>query len=180
MYKGTQAVVTTGILAAIAILLGVTRWGFTPPLILGVEATVMHVPVIIAAIVSGWASGSMVGLIFGIYSFLWAGDNPMFRDPLVSILPRALIGITTYLTYVGLRRLDERVAVASAAVIGTLTNTTGVLGMIVLRGYLPPAAALAIGAPYGLVESILAAVLAVAVVEALRATRGRRVRKANL
>jgi uncharacterized membrane protein len=177
MYKGTRAVVTTGILAGIAVLLAVTQFGFVP--FPGVRATFMHIPVILGSLVNGMPGGSAVGLIFGVYSFLYS-PTPMFRDPLVSILPRILIGVTPYLTYVALRRTNDTFAVGTAAVVGTLTNTVGVLGMAVLRGYMAPAVALTVGVTNAGFEAVAAVLVVVAVMRALQATRGGTTRKANL
>ena len=177
-YSGTRAVVTTGILSAIAILLGVTQWGFIP-FPTGVQATIMHIPAIIGGIVIGWPGGALIGLIFGIFSFLWS-TVPLFKDPLVSILPRIFIGITAYLAYVGLRRFDDTAALIVSATVGTLTNSVLVLGMAVLRQYMPPELALTILIANGIPEVIVAAIIVVAVVKALNAVRGGTVRKARL
>jgi uncharacterized membrane protein len=45
----TRKLVITGVMGAITILLGVTHWGFIP-WFGGISLTIMHVPVIIAAI----------------------------------------------------------------------------------------------------------------------------------
>jgi uncharacterized membrane protein len=177
-YSGARAVVTTGILSAIAILLGLTQWGFIP-FPTGVQATILHIPAIIGGIVVGWPGGALIGLIFGVFSFLWS-TVPLFKDPLVSIVPRVFIGITAYLAYVGLRRFNDTVALTVSAVVGTLTNSLLVLGMAVLRQYMPPELALTILIGNGIPECIVAAIIVVAVVKALKATRGGAVRKAKL
>ncbi|HKL94758.1 MAG TPA: hypothetical protein VJZ69_05695 [Clostridia bacterium] len=72
--------------------------------------------------------------------------SPLFYNPMVSVVPRIMIGITTYFSYVGLRRLailigkrkgkllDKRMSIlvssSLSSVIGTLTNTGLVLGML--------------------------------------------------
>jgi uncharacterized membrane protein len=177
-YSSARAVVTTGVLSAIAILLGITQWGFIP-FPTGVQATIMHVPAIIGGIVVGWPGGALIGLIFGIFSFLWS-TVPLFKDPLVSIVPRIFIGITAYLAYVGLRRFNDTTALTVSAVVGTLTNSILVLGIAVLRQYMPPELALAVLIANGIPECIVAAIIVVAVVKALKAGRGGLVRKANL
>ena len=48
----TRKLVITGVMGAITILLGVTHWGFIP-WFGGISLTIMHVPVIIAAILEG-------------------------------------------------------------------------------------------------------------------------------
>jgi uncharacterized membrane protein len=159
-----RKIVVSGVLAAIAILLGWTRLGFIPVPTLAGNATIMHVPAIIGGVMEGWLVGGIVGTIFGLFSFLQA-TTPLFKDPLVAILPRIFIGITAYFTYAGLKKANEYVALIVAAVVGTLTNTVLVLGMAVIRGYLPLAAIPPI-IPQAVAEVIIAAIITVAVVAA--------------
>jgi uncharacterized membrane protein len=159
-----RKIVVSGVLAAIAILLGWTRLGFIPVPNLAGNATIMHVPAIIGGVMEGWLVGGIVGTIFGIFSFLQA-TTPLFKDVLVAIFPRIFIGITAYFTYAGLKRVNEYVAVITAAIVGTLTNTVLVLGMAVIRGYLPMEAIPPI-IPQAIAEVIIAAIITVAVVAA--------------
>jgi len=159
-----RKIVVSGVLAAIAILLGWTRLGFIPVPTLAGNATIMHVPAIIGGVMEGWLVGAIVGTIFGIFSFLQA-TTPLFKDPLVAILPRIFIGITAYFTYAGLKKTNEYLALIMAAIVGTLTNTVLVLGMAVIRGYLPLAAIPPI-IPQAIAEVIIAVIITVAVVVA--------------
>ena len=100
-----------GILGAISIVLGMTPLGFIP--IGPTRATIMHIPVIIGAIVEGPIVGAIVGLIFGLFSIFQAITNPtpvsiVFYNPIVSVLPRVLIGITTYYTYNAIKKLGNK------------------------------------------------------------------------
>ena len=100
-----------GILGAISIILGLTPLGFIP--IGPTKATIMHVPVIIGAIMEGPIVGALVGLIFGLSSMFQAYTNPtpvsfVFMNPLVSILPRVLIGIVTYYVYMGFKKIGKK------------------------------------------------------------------------
>lgn len=159
-----RRIVISGVLAAIAILLGWTRLGFIPVPTLAGNATIMHVPAIIGGVMEGWLVGGIVGTIFGLFSFLQA-TTPLFKDPLVSVFPRIFIGITTYFTYAGLKKTNEYLALIVAAVVGTLTNTVLVLGMANIRGYLPLEAIPPI-IPQAVAEVIIAAIITVAVVAA--------------
>jgi len=67
----------------------------------------------------------------------------------------------------------ENAAPAAAAVVGTLTNTVGVLSLMVIFGFIPAGAAFVIGATHGLPEVILAVVIAVPVVRAVTAARAK-------
>lgn len=100
-----------GVLGAISVVLGLTPLGFIP--IGPTRATIMHIPVIIGAIVEGPIVGAFVGLIFGLSSIYQAITTPtpvsfVFLNPLVSVLPRVLIGVTTYYTYKGLSNLGQK------------------------------------------------------------------------
>ncbi len=159
-----RRIAMTGILAAIAIFLGATRLGFIPVPNLSGNATIMHVPAIIGGILEGPLVGLLVGGIFGLYSFLQA-TAPLFKDPLVAILPRLLIGVTAYYAYASFRRQNEIVALGLAAVVGTLTNTVLVIGMAIVRGYLTTEVVVAI-IPQAIAEIVIAVIITVAVVAA--------------
>jgi len=160
-----RKIVISGVLAAIAILLGWTRLGFIPVPTAAGNATIMHVPAIIGGIMEGWLVGGIIGTIFGIFSFIHA-TIPLFKDPLVAILPRIFIGITTYFVYAPLKRVNEYLALIIAAAVGTLTNTVLVLSMAVFQGYMAPGVALGVGVTHGIPEIIVAAIITVAVVTA--------------
>jgi uncharacterized membrane protein len=158
----TRKIVITGVLAAIAILLGITRLGFIPVPNISGNATIMHVPAIIGGIMQGPLVGLLVGLIFGVFSWLQA-TSPLFADPLVSVLPRLFIGVTAYYSYAALKNRNEYAALVVAGTVGTLTNTILVLGMAVLRGYIPVAILPTI-IPQAIAEVVIAVMITVAVV----------------
>lgn len=100
-----------GVLGAISVVLGMTPLGFIP--VGPTRATIMHIPVIIGAIMEGPIVGGVVGLIFGLFSIFQAITNPLptsfvFLNPIVSVLPRVLIGITTYYAYNALKKLGNK------------------------------------------------------------------------
>ena len=167
-----RRIVITGILAAIAILLGVTRLGFIPVPNLSGNATVMHVPAIIGGVMEGPLVGLLVGLIFGIFSFFQA-TVPPFKDPLVFVFPPLFIGVVAYYTYASLRGRNEYLALIVSGVLGTLTNTVLVLGMAILRGYLTLPAVIPI-IPQAIAEMFFAAAITVAVVAAWKNIEGGR------
>ena len=167
-----RQIVIAGILGGIAIFLGATRLGFIPVPNLAGNATILHVPVILGGALEGPVVGTIVGLIFGVFSFIQA-EVPFFRNPLVSILPRLLIGVVAWAVFVGLKNVSLDLASAASGVLGSLTNTVGVLGMAVLLGYLPLAAVVPI-VPQALVEAALAAVVTVVVVRGVLLVRSGR------
>lgn len=100
-----------GVLGGISIILGMTPLGFIP--IGPTRATIMHIPVIIGAIVEGPVVGGLIGLIFGLFSIFQAITNPtpvsfVFLNPIVSVLPRVLIGIVTYYAYKFIKGLGKK------------------------------------------------------------------------
>lgn len=107
----SRKLTTAAVLGAITIVLGITPLGLIP---LGIiNATTMHIPVIIAAIVEGPVVGGLVGLIFGVFSLINAIIRPtpisfVFYNPLISVIPRILIGITSYYAYQSVKRFDDK------------------------------------------------------------------------
>lgn len=165
MKLSTKKIAVAGLLGAISIVLAVTGLGMIPlPGVTG-RATIMHIPVIIASLLEGPIVGAFTGLIFGVYSFLTpTGAIP--ADPIVRILPRILIGITTYYTYRSLMKRPN-MSVIVASVVGTLTNTIGFVGLAILMGYLPKGVFIAI-APQALAELVLGTILIYLIMRAVR------------
>lgn len=125
----------TGMLGAVSVVLGMTPLGFIP--VGPTNATIMHIPVIIGAIVEGPIVGMLVGLIFGIFSMIRSVTAPtpvsfVFWNPLVAVLPRILIGLVSYYIYKAAMKTtkNETVSLGIAGALGTLANTVGVLGMV--------------------------------------------------
>jgi uncharacterized membrane protein len=129
----TRQITIIGMLSAISIVLGSTGYGFIPlPM---AKATIMQIPVIIGAILEGPVVGICVGLIFGLFSIFQNITAPnilsfAFLNPLVSVLPRMLIGAAAYYTYKIPVIKNEIVKIGISAVAGSLTNTVGVLTAI--------------------------------------------------
>ncbi|MFQ6100078.1 MAG: ECF transporter S component [Anaerolineae bacterium] len=160
-----RRIVVTGIMVAITVLLGMLPVGGFIPFPTGVNATTLHIPAIIGGILEGWPVGGLIGFFFGLFSFLRA-TTPLFKDPLVAIVPRLFIGVTAYFAYASLKRINELTAVGVGAAVGTATNTILVLSLAVLRGYMDTSLAATIAVTHGIPEIIVAVVIAVAVVAA--------------
>jgi uncharacterized membrane protein len=175
-----------GMLSAISIVLGITGLGFIP--IPPVKATIMHIPVIIGAVLEGPVVGAFVGLIFGVFSIIQAITAPtpvsfVFINPLVSVLPRVIIGIMSYYVYVSIKTRKKILKVAVASCVGSLINTAGVLGLISVIYLVPYAKALNIsvsaakkgiimvGFLNGIPEAILSVIITVGVVGAVKKMR---------
>ncbi len=168
----TRKIVVTGVLGAIAVLLGLTHLGFIP-WFSGASLTIMHVPVIIGAVLEGPVVGLGIGLIFGLFSLIQAAVAPTgpadvwFTNPLLSVLPRLIIGPAAWLVWRSLQRWPAAGLVA-AGIAGSLTNTILVLGMIGVLGFLPWLALGPIAIANGLPEAGVSALITLAVVAAWR------------
>ena len=149
--KNVKSFTLTAMFLAIMIILAVTPLGFIP---LGpINATTMHIPVIIASIVLGPRIGAGLGTVFGIISLARATViitpmsfvfSPFIANPLtnqgdwraiiVAIIPRILIGVVPYFVYKGLHRLLKQkarpVSLFIAGLAGSMTNTILVMNLI--------------------------------------------------
>ncbi|CEP77731.1 MAG: ECF transporter S component [Defluviitoga tunisiensis] len=195
MKSKNKRLVTISLLSAISFILGFTPLGFIP--IPPANATTMHIPVVIGAILEGPIAGMVIGLIFGISSIIQALLRPnilsfAFINPLVSVLPRILIGLVSYYSYKLVFNLfssrkngevskgADSISVGISAALGTLTNTVGVLGMMYLlyAGRIAEAmeikkeavggVILAIGLTNGIPEIIIAVLITIAVIRAVK------------
>ena len=183
----TRQITVIGMMSAISIVMGLTGLGFIP--FPTVKATIMHLPVIASAILEGPLVGAFVGLIFGLFSVYQNMTNPSllsfaFLNPLVSVLPRILIGITSFYAYKYMFSKSETVKITVAAIVGSLTNTLGVLTMIFVL-YAQKYAELkkidvsavaktiygAIALPYGTVEALVSVAIIVPLVLAVNKLR---------
>lgn len=151
MKRDTQKFVLTAMFLAIIILLATTPLGFIN---LGfMNATTMHIPVIIASIILGPKIGGVLGGVFGItsiirntviptpLSFVFTPFIPMFGSDhgsllslIVSILPRILIGVIPYFVFKFSNRFfkdgKQPISLALAGIIGSMTNTILVMNLI--------------------------------------------------
>ena len=170
---GTRQVVVAGVVGGVALFLGATRLGLIPvPIPLIGNATIMHIPAIVGGVLEGPVVGILAGLIFGIFSFLYA-ESPIFANPLVAILPRLLIGVAAWAVFVALRRFSVDLASVAAGLLGSLANTVGVVTLAVLFGLLPLSIVPAI-LPQAIAEAVLAAVVTVVVVRGVMLFRSGR------
>lgn len=139
--------VEIALFAAIIILLSATPIGYIP---LGaINATTIHIPVILAGVVLGCKKGAVTGFIFGLTSFV----NASFIKPVASsflftplmpggngfsliicFVPRILIGVVACLVFKLLIKTvkNKYVSLAVAGVAGSMTNTILVMSMAYL------------------------------------------------
>lgn len=174
--KKTVQMVLAGVMTALIIVMSsVPFLGYIP---LGViNATIIHIPVIIGAILLGPKYGAFLGLVFGMTSIIKNTFQPNltsfvfspfyqmgeyggnFYSVIISLVPRIMIGVVAWAVYQGLRKIlsghhkdaaqsmddslktarkrrsqqrrrTENIALVSAGVAGSLTNTLLVMHMI--------------------------------------------------
>jgi len=132
----TRSLTRAGILSALIIVMTVIP--YTGYINYGlVEITTLHIVVAVGAVMLGWQYGAVLGFVWGVTCILRALTNPLwapFVNPMISLVPRILVGIVGGLTAQGLRKLRIRsglVAALSAAA-ATLTNTVLVLSALKL------------------------------------------------
>lgn len=151
--KKTLFIAQMAMLLAIEAIVCFTPLGSLPigPLV----ATLSHIPVIITAILLGTVPGMIMGLAFGLFSFLvWTfmpasplafvftpfytfGDiSGNFWSLAICFIPRILIGLVTGLTFRAFQKAFakfDKIQVLSytlSGILGSLTNTLLVLGGI--------------------------------------------------
>jgi uncharacterized membrane protein len=172
----TERIVAAGVLVGITIIMAVVPvLGFIPIPNLTASATIEHVPTILGGVLEGPVVGMITGFFFGLVSFL-RSPIPLFKDPLVAFVPRILIGLTSWLTYAGLRRFNRDVAAFAAGIIGAATNTVFVLAFGIWRQDAPfagiPASVIIVTVlPQAIAEAVLAAILTVIIARAVDIVR---------
>ena len=145
--------------------------------------TIIHITVIVTALVFGTKYGSIIGGITFIRAFVWP-TSPLaaivFVNPLISILPRILIGTVAgwLFKFLTLRTGKRYLSMTVAAVAGSLVNTILVLGQIYLfyRGHsmalyhidIQALLPYLLGVTNGIPEAILAGILAPMIAKPLR------------
>ncbi len=140
-----KKMVLTAVFAAIIIVMTFVPYtGYIQYLPGGIAITTLHIPVMIAAVFLGWKYGGVIGGIWGctclVLAFLNPGPgNVPFQNPIISVLPRIIVGIVTALVFsavAGEKRSGRRgfLAVILATLAGTLTNTVLVLSLLHFTG----------------------------------------------
>lgn len=177
--KTTDLVITAMFTAIIIAMAFVPYLGYIP---LGfMNATIIHIPVIIGAVLLGPKKGAFLGAIFGLTSMINNTFNPNLTSfvfsPFYSVgdmhgnvaslvicfVPRILIGIVAYYVYVGVSKLIKSnkkgniAALATAGAAGALTNTLLVMnGIYFLFGNsYASAKGIAVDALYGVILGVI-------------------------
>ena len=184
MKKNIRTITLTGMLIAVALVLGLTNIGIIP--IPPANVTTMHIPVIIGAMLCGNGVGMILGLVFGLVS-LWKAftATSALVGPLLAVSPvyviimsvgaRLMVPLVANFVF---RKLKDRNFLLSsivAPIAGTLTNTVLYLGLMLLFYVMAGldsatvvSVILGVGALNGSLEALAAALICSPIVYALR------------
>jgi uncharacterized membrane protein len=141
----TIRMVQLALFTAIILLMTFTPIGYIRTL--GVEITLIVVPVTVGAIVLGPVNGAILGGVFGITSFLQCfgmspfgttlfGINPLGTF-ILCLVPRILMGWLTGVIFLGIKKIDKtkNISYAVASLTGPLLNTLFFMPLLVLFFY---------------------------------------------
>lgn len=141
----TKQFVELALLVAIIILMAFTPIGYIKTL--GLEITLIVVPVAVGAVTMGPVAGAILGGIFGLTSFIQCFGMSAFGTVLLGIHPvytfivcfvsRVLMGWLTGIIYQGLKKIQSirKASVVIANLIGPLLNTFFFMGTLILFFY---------------------------------------------
>lgn len=188
-HMDTRKLVLYALFAALIFILGLTPLGF---IYLPIAAiTTVHIPVIVGSYVHGPKGGALLGGIFGLTSLIRCFSTPDATAAIVLgtgtgfgpynlvlvlaiiFLPRVLTGLFSGLIYKGMAKTGkELLAMGTAAVAGSLTNTVFFLGGLYVLAFEQTAVAMGVaGENLGaaLLKTLLGVVAVNGVLEAVAA-----------
>lgn len=127
-----------GAFSALIIVLSLTNLGFIAfsPV---VSITILQIPVILCATLAGLWEGVIAGFVMGLMSLIKAAMSPsgildpLFVNPLCSVLPRMLLGAVAWLFWKALYLIPHMPKAVNAAITGfaaTFCHTLMVFGCI--------------------------------------------------
>lgn len=140
IHSRNRKIAITGAFSALIILMGI------PGLHLGyiqinptISLTLMHIPVVLAAVLAGLPGAIVTSLVFGLTSLINAAANPggvldpLFKYPQCSVLPRLIFGFAAYgfFAMLGLiPRIPKAINAAVSAFLSSLLHTVAVIGSL--------------------------------------------------
>lgn len=123
----TYELVLTALFTAIIVIMAFTPLGYIPLVV--INATVIHIPVILGALFLGPKKGAFLGFVFGLTSFInntfkaatasafvfspvlaanMVGVSGIFKSMYICFVPRILVGIIPYFVYILIRNLLKK------------------------------------------------------------------------
>ena len=144
----TAELVLTALFAAIIIIMAFTPLGYIPLVV--INATIIHIPVILGSLFCGPKKGGFLGFIFGLTSFIkntvmptslsafvfspvlaasMVGTSGIVKSAFICFVPRILVGILPYFVYIGVKKaLSSRHKILWASVFNILIGVFLFLG----------------------------------------------------
>ena len=119
----TYELVLTALFTAIIVIMAFTPLGYIPLVV--INATIIHIPVILGALFLGSKKGAFLGFVFGLTSFInntfkaatasafvfspvlaynVVGVSGIFKSLYICFVPRILVGVVPYFVYILIRR----------------------------------------------------------------------------
>lgn len=171
--------VLTGLFTAIIIIMAFTPLGYIPLVV--INATIIHIPVILGSLFCGPKKGAFLGFVFGFTSCLKAtivggtlssfvfspvlaaslvGTSGIFKSLFIAFVPRILVGVIPYFVYIGIKKvLASEKKNLWGTVLNVLMSVFLAFGVYAFLGKmsesLSQAAALGIGIAVGVVVFIV-------------------------
>lgn len=169
----------TGLFTAIIIIMAFTPLGYIPLVV--INATIIHIPVILGSLFCGPKKGAFLGFVFGFTSCLKAtivggtlssfvfspvlaaslvGTSGIFKSLFIAFVPRILVGVIPYFVYIGIKKvLASEKKNLWGTVLNVLMSVFLAFGVYAFLGKmsesLSQAAALGIGIAVGVVVFIV-------------------------
>lgn len=119
----TYELVLTALFTAIIVIMAFTPLGYIPLVV--INATIIHIPVILGALFLGPKKGAFLGFVFGLTSFInntfkaatasafvfspvlaynVVGVSGIFKSLYICFVPRILVGVVPYFVYILIRK----------------------------------------------------------------------------
>lgn len=169
--KITFKIAVTAGLSALIVIMGLTHIGFIP-WFSGAAITIIQIPVILCAMLCGWIPGLISGIIFGVFSLIVAATSPtggldaFFVNPLISVLPRAMMGLACGWVFIGfsyIPKFPKPVNYAITGFIGSFLNTVFVMGALWIAKAVDFKLMMTVVVTNGLLEGAASAIICCAV-----------------
>ncbi len=175
----TYELVLTALFTAIIIIMAFTPLGYIPLVV--INATIIHIPVILGALFLGPKKGAFLGFVFGFTSFInntfkavtpsafvfspvlaanVVGVSGIFKSLYICFVPRILVGVVPYYVYLLIHRLLKggqkawRVVINLAAALILLFSLQALLNRL-LQGKLSDSLCMTISVVAGIAAGVL-------------------------
>ena len=137
----TYELVLTALFIAIVVIMAFTPLGYIPLVV--INATIIHIPVILGALFLGPKKGALLGFVFGLTSFInntfkaatasafvfspvlaynVVGVSGIFKSLYICFVPRILVGVIPYFIYILIRRVLRSEQKAGRIVVNLLAS----------------------------------------------------------